>query len=336
MMNNDLESIWSEIEQLGKGNGKNHFRLVYVDLLFRAYIGVSGVPAKRYLSIEIPETEKEKIESFAEPQGLTIRISEPIVKHPGYVACILQATASDLNDVFTFVAQDVLEELSRQREDETYVKTLIARINKWKQFFKNGPNNLLSDEKVLGLVGELSFIRDSLDHGLFDLVDNWNGPVRAAQDFQGKTFAVEVKATSAKELEYVHISSEAQLDNSGKDVFILAAYKVKKESQSGISLPDLVTLIAEQLKEKQKGRFFASLLCLGFSMESADLYPERFSIEERRFYNVLTGFPRIIRADLPNGISDVYYGLHLQHCDAFLTDMESIAKAIKENEYGEG
>ena len=109
MKNNDLETIWIDIEMQQKTRDRFYQRMVYVELLYRAYIGSSGIPARRFLAIEIPETETKEFDTFTVPKGFTLDIGVPGIKHEGYAACILQAASSDMNDVFTIVAKDVLD-----------------------------------------------------------------------------------------------------------------------------------------------------------------------------------------------------------------------------------
>ena len=211
MKNNDLNTIWMDIEMQQKTKDRFYQRLVYVELLYRAYIGTSGIPARRFLAIEIPETETKEFDTFTIPKGFTLDIGTPGIKHEGYVACILQAASSDLNDVFTIVAKDVLDNLKNQSKADLYIFTLKRRIEKWRDFFKNPAKNILTEKKVIGLIGELTLIRDLMKKGDVNAVGLWNGPINAAQDFQGENIAVEVKTASTNKLEYVHIASEVQL-----------------------------------------------------------------------------------------------------------------------------
>ena len=59
MKNNDLNTTWIDIEVHPNSRERFLKRMVYVDLLYRAYIGASGIPSRRFLSIEIPEKDIE-------------------------------------------------------------------------------------------------------------------------------------------------------------------------------------------------------------------------------------------------------------------------------------
>lgn len=310
-------------------------RMVYVDLLYRVYIGTSGIPSKRFLSIEIPEKDINQFDAFTVPQGFTLSLGNPGVKHAGYAACVLQAASSDQNDVFAIVSQDILDELRKQKEAVKYIETLKRRIEKWRKFFKNPVRNRLSERMVIGLFGELSFIRELREAGIEIASDLWNGPIKSAQDFQGERVAVEVKTSSSNSREYVHISSEAQLDEAGRDALYLVSYHIERNDATGTTLPELIKQVALMLDEQQRARFVANLTCLGYTEDDDTFYSKKYSLKERQAYKVEDGFPRVIRADLPQGIMDISYRLALQVCDTFSVEFDEISHAIKEYEYGE-
>ena len=188
---------------------------------------------------------------------------------------------------------------------------------------------------VIGLFGELSFIRELKESGIEIASDLWNGPIKSAQDFQGERVAVEVKTASSNSLEYVHISSEAQLDETDRDALYLVAYRIERNDATGTTLPEMIKQVSLMLDEQQRARFTANLTYLGYSEEDDALYSKRYSLKERKAYKVEDGFPRMLRADLPQGVMDISYRLALQACDSFAVEFDEIPQAIKEYEYGE-
>lgn len=336
MKNDDLNTIWVEIESHSNHQRSFLHRMIYVHLLWRAYIGVSGLPSRRFLSIEIPEEKESEFDTFTAPQGFTLTVGKPGVEHEGYAACILQAASSDQNDVFTVLAQDVLEELSKQNDADKYIETLKKRILKWRDFFKNPAKNKLSERTVIGLIGELSFIKEMNEDGIDIASDLWNGPINAAQDFQGNRVAMEVKTAVSNSLDRVHISSEEQLDDSERDALFLVVYRAERNDATGITLPVLIKDTARMLSERQRLSFYAKLICMGYSADDASLYNKGYSVKEQKVFAVKEGFPRVLRPDLPQGIMDINYQLSLQSCEGFESSREEIVSAIKEYEYGEG
>jgi len=336
MKTNDLHAAWLELEAQNRTNGRDYQRLVCIDMLFRVFIGVSGIPSSRYMLLEIPESDAETFVVFSAPQGFTMSIREPIIPHSGYVACVIQSSSHDQNDVFTIVVADILNELKKQKESSKYVATLRKRIEKWKSFFKNSNSKRLSDEKVIGLIGELSCMHDIYVSGFTRVSEMWNGPLRSAQDFQGATTAVEVKTIVGSRFDHVSISSEVQLDDAGKQALYLVVYRIERNDATGLQLSDYVDKVAALLVEEQKSRLYAALTCFGYTRDASSQYTKKYSIREKKVYRVVDGFPRMLRSDLAHGIMNIRYDLALSACSAYEDSFEALSRTIKENENGEG
>lgn len=334
MKNDDLNSIWADIEQQDSKT-QLYQRMVYIGLLYRVYIGSSGIPKKRFLSIEIPETEINSFDNFTVPQGFTLNISKPAVRHAGYASCVLQAASSDLNDVFAIVSKDILESLKKQKKAETYIDTLKKRIEKWRVFFKNPIKRRLSEKAVIGLFGELAFIQNMVEAQIQNVADVWNGPINAAQDFQWDSVAAEVKTVATNKMGYVHISSEEQLDDDGRQELFLVAYRLERNDANGITLPKMIHNISELLSEQQKSRFMANLTCLGYADQDAAAYNNGYTIKECKAYRIKEGFPRILRSNLPQGVMETSYKLALQSCGKYEVEFDEISQAVREYEDGE-
>ena len=332
MTNNELERAWNEIELKQHDNAKHYQRLICSDLLYRIYIGVTGIPARRYIIFEIPKEEKEQFNAFVELRGFSLSLDNTIIKHDGFISCVIQSSSSDDNDVFTVVIADIIEELSFLQDAKQYVSSLRNRIETWRAFFKNNNRKQLSDSAVIGLFGELVFINQAIEAGLSHVVDLWNGPIKASQDFQDNRIAVEIKTVSSNALNYVHISSEMQLDNTNDDHLFLVAYRIERNDANGTKLPDLVEKINCAITDGQKNRFLAKLLCLGYdAQEARSQYGKGYALKESIAYHVGNGFPKVTKSCLPKGVDEVKYRLALQDCKPFEIDFSSIINTLREN-----
>lgn len=334
MKSDDLNSIWEKIELQKNSNELFWQKMVYVDLVYRVYIGASGIPSKRFLSVEVPENEVKEFESFTVPQGFTFAIGSPGVKHDGYVSFFLEAANSDLNDVFAIVVKDILDELRKQSDPEKYIVSLKQRIQKWRDFFKIPSMHRLSEKASIGLIGELMFIKHMMNLGIKNASEMWNGPIKASQDFQWERVAVEVKTTASSTMEFVHISSEMQLDSADRDSLFLVAYRLERNDASGISLPEMIMQVSDELEEHQRARFHANLTCLGYFKEDESCYSRRYSLKECKSYQVNDSFPKILKSDLPNGIKDISYKISLKCCEELSVEFNEIYQSILEHENG--
>ena len=188
---------------------------------------------------------------------------------------------------------------------------------------------------LLGLIGELYFIKRTLDQGEERIINIWNGPIRSSQDFQGKNVAVEIKTSCVNELHHVHISSELQLDNSDREDLFLVVYRTERNDSAGIRIGPLVKEIADGLHPAEQRRFYACLYCLGYKPEDEKLYEKGYIFKESRAYRVKDDFPRLLKTNLPKEISDVSYKLSLSNCEKYIVNSEVLFKCLKEQEYGE-
>lgn len=334
MVNENIDFLWDNLQDSAKKNSKPYHRMVCTGLLYRAYIGVTGIPLRRFAEIEIPRKEAEKFRAFIIPKGFNIDIREPSTVHTGYLSCSLEAATPEDNDVFTIVAKDILEELNKSKEAQGFISILIDRINKWKEFFKSYENRRMSDEYVIGLFGELLTMKKLIEMGIPNVISFWNGPLRSAQDFQCTNVAIEVKTTTKNKLSSVNISSEYQLDDSEIKSLYLIAYRLEADND-GIKLPELIDSVANMLTAEEKGRYFASLYCMGYKEEDAESYSQGYCPKEIITYRVHGDFPRLIRRNVPQNVFDTQYKLSLAACEPYITSVDEIAYAIRENENGE-
>ena len=156
-------------------------------------------------------------------------------------------------------------------------------------------------------------------------VEAWAGPKKLAKDFQFPGLAFEVKSSSAKQHTRFTISNEQQLEVHGTDRLILGGLLLERVVAGGDSLPELVDRIRNALNPApQVMAFFAEkLLEAGYLDSDAGAYLLRFSLRSMHFFDVKDDFPRIVGADLRNGVGDVRYSILQSECERY---------AITENE----
>lgn len=112
----------------------------------------------------------------------------------------------------------------RDVQEEDIAGHVDAALRHWKTVFA-ARRELLSDEEILGLCGELLMVKHLLEQGLGgDAIRSWTGPERADHDFtvEGK-FQIECKTTSPHS-ERLRVSNEHQME-SGKVPLVLACIR---------------------------------------------------------------------------------------------------------------
>jgi hypothetical protein len=239
------------------------------------------------------------------------------------------------SDVFDVIGNDVLQHLLRASDDVKAFSTFVSRIGEWQHFLDQLPGDGLSEQAQQGLFGELWFLRRFMLPELDPrrAVGAWAGPRALAKDFQLAGLAFEVKASSAKQHTKFNVSSEVQLDPAGVHRLILYGLLLERLVAGGMSLPELVAAVrADLLKSSDTDAsigFSQLLLQSGYTEANAARYTARFAIRSEQFFDVRDDFPRIVDADLRQGVGDVRYSILLSECERYAVAEETVRNLIR-------
>ncbi|EXF26011.1 hypothetical protein BG28_06235 [Nesterenkonia sp. AN1] len=171
--------------------------------------------------------------------------------------------------------------------------------------------DLLTDEEIIGLFGELEILGVLLDRGLAgsEPIPSWTGPGGTDHDFTltGR-FQIECKAT-APHSERLHISNEHQLESKDMPLYLACVrVAIVDNSHSGTTLPEAVQEIESKLSDDGSVQLFHQKLeALHFDRldpRYEDIPIELTSVE---YYEVRGGISRIVPSDLRAGVSHVKY-----------------------------
>jgi hypothetical protein len=218
-------------------------------------------------------------------------------------------------DLFSEMVGDIagaLDTVAKEGE-ERILQAMLSRVRAWQEFMRKG-TQALSPEAEIGLVGELSFLEQTIDAGVpvSIAIDSWVGPIDGIQDFQFGTGAVEVKATLASHGFPAKIGSLEQLDDSGRKPLFVAGVRFAQRA-SGRSLPEWARdLGAKLLGDPDAARLFQDrLMAAGFHEAHTDHYSRRFVHEGTKVVEVGEGFPRLVPGNVPDGIRRALYEIDL-------------------------
>ena len=195
-------------------------------------------------------------------------------------------------------------------------KLVISQMRKWQDLFSKRMKNTLSIQEQQGLFGELLFLRKLICSPMDKVrsVMSWVGPNMAPQDFQSKSWAVEVKTITANKYPNVSINGELQLDETPIDKLFLYNLAVEIVPVDGKNLPELVGELRDSLSQDANAlNLFENKLINKMRAKKTELYykERRYYIRKENYYLVQGEFPRIKKDDLLLGISDVRYTITL-------------------------
>ncbi|KHT63903.1 hypothetical protein RJ45_09385 [Photobacterium gaetbulicola] len=312
--------------------------------------GWQGIPLRKVGTISLYAARKypENMESFAVgfkyfsakqiaslPRGAGFKVEEAQLnsEERNWIALSRQKSAS--LELFTMMATDIFNTLCKQEQasEEAAFTLFISRIKAWQQFMKQGQSKL-GKEAELGLVGELTFIRQLIDTGLCagSLMSTWVGPDHAAQDFHLGIGAVEVKSTLAPVGFAAKIHSLEQLDDSMSGPLFMCGIRFS-QSDKGQTLPDIVSDIRSQLEhiENQELDTFDTLLIKsGYHPTGAENYTTKFLPEEFMYWAVNDEFPRLTRAKVPFGVLGTTYTIDVGNIPTSMV-LDEVIKALYGN-----
>lgn len=235
-------------------------------------------------------------------------------------------------DIFTALVSDLAGHVARQPDDAGGVEAFLARLGKWQKFLENHSEGL-SEEAQRGLYGELRFLRDHILPRLgAEGASGWTGARRTPQDFQFPGCAVEVKTSSAKQLQTLRISSERQLDGAHVEVLFLYHLSLEPLRGTGETLPQIVAAVRSLLPEGTTTRvhFEDALIEVGYLDAHAGRYAAvGYSVREENLFQVRESFPRLIESDLSDGVGEVSYSISVAACRRFTVEFATLDKALQ-------
>ena len=238
---------------------------------------------------------------------------------------VLTLLESEQFDIFRALCFDLMRstaELSR-REGCAGLSITLNRLRRWQSLLKKARDDLLTQSKIIGLVGELLVLRDLIlpRTDTFDAVQSWRGPYGDEQDFLLAGRIIEVKTQLSTSDRYLPINSEEQLDTASGPILVChQTLDVPAEEEDGaVSLNGLVSSLLEPMADKDHAAtdlLQTALLEAGYRRREEYGRPY-WLLNERSFYEVREGFPRIIPGMISVGIDRVRYRITLQACKDF-------------------
>lgn len=245
----------------------------------------------------------------------------------GYILTVICQDA-EFYDIFEVLCNDLVESSYEAKNQAEAISLLNQRLDAWTLLFKNYRG--MGRREIYGLAAELSFLREWLELG--QSINDWTGPNGASQDFINKKInkAVEVKATSS-DMMAVKISSLEQLDFGG--ALYLCVYPInncESSNPKAITIARLIKELKESMSDIDIVTLQKKLVLVGYISNEVEIEKYSFSIGEPVYYEVSTGFPRLIKANTALEISNCHYDINLNKCKKFLTNSKQIFSEFKQ------
>ena len=211
----------------------------------------------------------------------------------------------------------VISVVQAMRGGATFAAATSAAMTNMKALLAAKPR--ISEEKQIGLVGELLLFRSLLDtFDEYTVIDWWLGPLAEEHDYAFPAFDAEVKTTLGESRTHV-IHGAGQLEPSpGRSLWLVSVQVTRAGGNpDGVGLAGLIHEIRERLTGT-RDRFVSRLSSEGWDDEDAAMYPTSYVLRTTpAAYLVDDDFPAVtrqrLRSVVPHSdlVSDVTYRVNV-------------------------
>lgn len=334
---NSLSSIFNEIK---KDFNKEEYKRQ--KSLSRRFIFDNGIVFIAYfnnyfkskeISVRMPNSyDKSVVSKFPNWKGIDLSIIKIDYGSDKGIYISFQQLSGYDDNIYDTVIEDMLKNLENATDERQSINVIGKVLVKWKQFFVMQHELVMPEIKQQGLFGELLFLEKMIHKYGNKALGFWSGCNAETHDFYISGDAVEVKTTSVNSANKVTISNEYQLDNNdiaGKLYLVFIA--LRKSESDGETIPILVERIINKLTTNESLEIFEErLFKYGYLLKCPEMYKIGFSKREIRYFQVNNKFPKLTRAVIPKGITNVNYILNLDGCDEFVILEEELICELKE------
>ncbi len=296
-------------ERFGKFTRSNYFSRIDNSHILEIHIGLDNYGRE---SIELRHNSK--------PYNLkgtdTIEITQ--YRKEEYNTLRFSLKDTSVKGLFYIFCEDIIENTRNINDISEGYTALANRYHLWKKMFLTTNSKFLSEIEIIGLIGELLYLKDTLANeiGLQEALYSWSGAELTHKDFSYYETWTEVKSI-VKNKQSVRISSLEQLESKKDGILAVYSFEKMSENYNGITLNSLVKAIFDMFDNiHDKEKFISKLSVGGYIIHD---YYDSFVYELNNFkrYKVENGFPRLTHADLPEAITKVSYEISLDKLAEF-------------------
>lgn len=319
-MRTKVSELWDSLSSQKSANQGLLLRRCPITVVPNIFIAITSPEAFKCLAASVIDTIAIDVSMFAGFRDISVEVSD---KGPnkGEQFLIFKLLDSRHDDIFAVLCDDLIATVANVSDDESLVRELLNRFERWRTLFDKAVSRGLSEESQRGLFGELYFIRKALDNGYgpLEVLNCWMGPSGGTQDFRKGLCSVEIKTTIGNNHQIVQISNERQLDRSNLDTLFLFLLSLDQLPSGGESLNALVDSIAGRLDYIQLNRFQSKLFEYGFFDHDRSLYDGiGYTVRGEAIYDVKDNFPRIEEQEIRQGVGEVKYSIVVSNCERYL------------------
>lgn len=297
-----------------------HLRRVHAEASCELSAGIQQPGGAPLLVLELPAADVPPDIVLPQSRGFSVEPRLTGGSSSGTVRYALILSDPAYEAVFDILCTDVAALAAVPARRGEALRSWVRQLHVWQDFMaRHGPGGM-TEEEVIGLIGELLIIRDHLQPlmSIRAVLDTWAGPDTQPNDFGLPGGFLEVKATTRQAPAVIPISNAEQLDDR-RGTIVLAHVHLRPDP-GGVKLPELAGAVRTVVREEapdRVARFEGQLRDAGYLEAQAGLYDRSYALDHVDFYRVSGEFPRLTPADLRTGIDSCRYTIRVSACAPF-------------------
>lgn len=221
-------------------------------------------------------------------------------------------TDDEISGLFYTFCEDLIDQTRSLNEENAGYNTIVARFHQWKKMFVSSKKEFLNEAQIMGLIGELLFLKDQLSKriGLTNALRSWSGQELTHKDFSYGDNWAEIK-TIKRSSQTVKISSLEQLDSEHNGELVVYALEKMSSEYNGISLNKLFLEINAMFNDSDDRDMFISKVALqGYEYHN---YYDDFMFEQIycKNFRISLEFPKLTPNNVPKAVVKSIYDIEL-------------------------
>lgn len=300
-----------KLESFFKDNKRNSFRRINSTHPIDIFLGFDDKNQHTIIVKEVGSVKKIESSKYI--------IARAYLNERKKVTLSFSLIDKSLYPIFLKFCEDLIFSSEKLKKSDA-INFIVARWNSWRKVFRRPNLELLSEKEIMGLLGELTFLKRYLipKFGEFKAIEAWKGPEMASKDFQINETWYEIKTIIDGGLA-ITISSLEQLDSEVNGYLVLFLLEKSTNVANGsISLNSYIKEIEENIEDFDVKLNFRSKLAEVGYYEAEEYDDLNFNLKGDKFFLVDETFPRIKQNDLSSGIVKVSYKILINSIDRYL------------------
>lgn len=315
-MNPIPADIWRQVERLRPTGDELVARVALPEVTSRLLVSIDA-RGRRHLLVSLRQDDDAYKD--VNSRGLSVVTHELIISGGGPKWYINVACEDSVgHPMLDLIGGEIAERL--QADADTPAVIVSRVLGKWRRFWGQLPQQMLTREAQIGLFSELWFLTYWLIPavGIAAAVRRWRGPHGARHDFEHIGLSIEVKGSTSTRGRIFKINGIRQLEPPEDGRLLLFGLRLREEAGASNSLPMLVDECRRSVSADAdaEGLLDTGLIAAGYLPVHADEYSKsHWRVVEELLVDVRDEFPRIVdscfQGGVPPGVEELEYSINL-------------------------